>query len=135
MDRLPPSAIGARAEMAVASALHRAGYEIFVPLFAPHSRVDAVVAGPDRLLRVQSKTSRLVRGAITFRTCSNTSNVPLDYRGEVDAFGVFSPELDRVYLVPIDHMPVRRGFLRVMPAANGQRSGIRWAADYEVGPP
>ena len=121
--------------MAVASALHRAGWDVFTPLFAPHSRVDLVAIGRGAVLRVQCKTSTSARGALYFRTCSNTANVPIDYRGEIDAFGVYSPELDRVYLVPIEELPVRGGTLRLEPARNGQRAGVRWAADYLVGPP
>ncbi len=136
MVDVAPSVIGGRAEMAVAGALHRAGYEVFAPLFAAHTRLDLVVRSPDGvLLRVQSKTSRLIRGSIVFRTCSNTANVPLHYRGEIDRFGVYSPELNLVYLVPVADVALRRGFLRHEPARNGQRAGVRWAADYLIGPP
>jgi len=121
--------------MAVAAGLHRAGWEVYTPLFAAHARTDLVAASEGRVLRVQCKTSRLVSGSIVFRTCSNTLNVPEDYRGQVDAFGVYSPELDSVYLVPVDDVALRRGFLRVEPSRNGQRAGIRQAADYLVGRP
>ena len=121
--------------MAVASALHRAGWDVFTPLFAPHSRVDLIVIGPRGVLRVQCKTSRPARGALYFRTCSNTANVPVDYLEQIDAFGVYSPDLHRVYLVPINDLPVRGGTLRLEPARNGQQVGVRWAKDYLVGPP
>lgn len=121
--------------MAVASALQRAGWDVYVPLFGAHSRIDMVAGGSQGLLRVQAKTARLLGGAVVFRSCSNTANVPLDYRGEIDAFGVYSPELDLVYLVPVDEVAQRRGYLRVEPTRNGQRTGIRWAAEYLVGAP
>ena len=121
--------------MAVASALQRAGWDVFVPLFAPHARVDLVIGAGDRLLRVQCKTSRIEKGAVVFRTCSNTGNVPIDYREQVDAFGVFSPERNEVYLVPIAELGVRGCSLRIDPPRNGQTVGIRWASDFLVGPP
>ena len=121
--------------MAVASALHRVGRRVFIPLFDAQSRVDLVVDGANGLEKVQVKTSLLRGGSIVFRTCSNTANTPLDYRGDVDAFGVFSPELCLVYLVPINEVALRRGYLRVDPPRNGQGLGIRWAVDYLVGPP
>ncbi len=121
--------------MAVAAALHHAGWEVFTPLFAPHSRVDLIALGAGRVVRVQCKTSRSAQGALFFRTCSNTANVPLDYRNEIDAFGVYSPDLDRVYLVPVGQVGIRGCHLRVDAPRNGQRAGVRWAADYLVGPP
>lgn len=121
--------------MAVASALMRAGMRVYVPFFAADSRVDLVAERDDGLLRVQSKTARFLGGSVFFRTCSNTANRPVDYRGEVDAFGVYSPDLDRVFLVPVEDVPLRAAYLRVDPPRNGQTAGIRWAADYAVGPP
>jgi hypothetical protein len=135
MDAVSPSVIGARAEMAVASGLQRAGMDVFVPLFAAHSRVDVIAAGPTGLLRVQCKTARVVPGALFFRTCSNTANIPLDYRDQIDAFGVYSPELDSVYLVPVQDVSIRACHLRIEPTRNHQQAGIRWAADYLIGPP
>ena len=130
-----PSAIGARSEMAVASALQRSGMEVFVPIFAAHARVDLVVQAAAGLLRVQCKTARLLRGSLYFRTHSNTGNIAVDYRAQVDAFGVFSPDLELVYLVPIEHTAPRGCNLRVETPMNGQRHGVRWAADYLIGPP
>jgi hypothetical protein len=51
-----PSTIGARAEMAVAAALHRAGWEVFVPLFAAHSRIDLVGCRGGEPVRIQVKS-------------------------------------------------------------------------------
>ena len=69
-----------------------------------------------------------------FRTCSDTGNVEQDYRGQVDLFGVWSPELERAFLVPIDDVATRRCHLRLGPTANGQARGIRWASDDELRP-
>jgi hypothetical protein len=63
--------------------------------------------GDGGLERVQCKTSRVVGGALIFRPCSNTKNLPRDYQGEVEAFGVYSPERNLVYLVPADGLPAR----------------------------
>jgi hypothetical protein len=57
---LSPSEVGARAELAVATALAKAGHAVFLPLFNGHGRVDLVYEDCDgRLQRVQCKTSRL----------------------------------------------------------------------------
>jgi hypothetical protein len=135
MVALTPSEIGARAEREVSYALERCGWAVYLPMFASHARVDLVALRGDTLVRVQVKTSRVVRGAIAFRVCSNTGNVPEDYRGEVDAFGVYSPDLDRVFLVPIEVTATRMCFLRLAPAANNQVKGTRLAAEFELRPP
>ena len=130
-----PSVIGARAELAVATALWKAGMDVYTPFFAPHLRVDLMAITASAPLRVQCKTSRVIAGVVYFRTCSLTRNVHVDYRGQIDAFGVYSPELDLVYLVPVDEASVRGCSLRLEPTRNNQQAGIRWAADYLIGPP
>lgn len=130
-----PSEIGAIAEREVAYALERAGWSVYLPHLAPHSRVDLIALRGERLLRVQVKTSVVRRGAVAFRTCSNTANVRRGYDGEIDVFGVYCPELDRIYLVPIGDVPTRECSLRLTPARSGQVRGIRLAADYELRAP
>lgn len=129
-----PSDIGARAEREVAFALGRAGWDVFLPLFSPHGRVDMVALRDGVALRVQCKTARLLNGVLCFRTCSNTRNSPRDYVGQVDAFGVYSPDLESTYLVPLEGLGGRGCQLRLGPPANNQVKGVRYARDYEVGP-
>jgi hypothetical protein len=133
--RPTPSSIGARAEAAVAAALVRAGRAVFLPAFAAHDRIDLVYVDGADLVRVQCKTSRLIGDVLRFRTCSNTANVPRGYGGEVDAFGVYSPDTERVYIVPAHDLPTRVCHLRLAPPRNGQRQGVRWAEHYLLGPP
>jgi hypothetical protein len=131
-----PSVIGARAEAAIASALARAGFDVYLPIFAAHGRVDLVYETLDgRLVRAQCKTSRRIGDVVRFSACSNTANQPRDYRGEVDVFCVYSPDLDLVYIVPVEEAPTRAGYLRLTPTRNGQSKGVRWADDYVLGPP
>ena len=118
----------------MATALAHAGWTVYIPLLAPHSRVDLVVNGDGGLHRVQCKTASVRRDALVFRTCSNTGSVLKDYRGEVDLFGVYSPELNAVYLLPVADTPTRICYLRLAPARNGQKRGVRFAADYLVRP-
>jgi hypothetical protein len=135
MARVAPSIVGARSEMAVMSALQRAGMSVFLPICGAHSRTDLVVERDAALLRVQVKTCRLGEGCLVFAACSHTGRVNESYHGQVDAFAVYSPDLDLVYLVPIVDVPLRLCTLRLEPAKNNQASKIRWAADYVIGPP
>lgn len=135
MKLATPTEIGARAEAAVASALVRAGKSVFLPIFGVNTRIDLVYAEDAALVRVQCKTSRVVGEGLIFRTCSNTKNLPRNYEGEVDAFGIYSPALNLVYLVPAIGLPSRMCSLRLEPARNGQQKRVWWARDFLLGPP
>ena len=53
---------------------------------------------------------------------------------EIDAFGAYSSELDRCYLVPIERvLGQKQMHLRLSPAKNCQRLGIHLAEQYELG--
>jgi hypothetical protein len=56
------------------------------------------------------------------------------YYGQADAFGVYCPETDRVYLVPVDTVGPNCATLRVEAPRNNQSKGVRWASDYELRP-
>jgi hypothetical protein len=129
--------VGARAEAAIASALTRAGYDVYVPIFAAHGRVDVLYEKTNgQLVRAQCKTARLRGDVLVFRTSSNTRNQPRDYVGEVDVICVYSPDLNLVYVVQVDEeLPARGGHLRLRPSRNGQQDGVRWAEDHLLGPP
>jgi PD-(D/E)XK endonuclease len=55
------------------------------------------------------------------------------YAGQIDAFAIYCPQVEGVYLVPIGAVQTTTGArLRLEPARNGQTWNIRWARDYEV---
>jgi hypothetical protein len=129
---LTPSEVGARAEREVAYALDRCGWTVYVPLLAPHARVDLIAARGAELLRIQCKNAVLRNQAVAFRPFSNTGNVPKGYAGEIDVFGVYAPELERVFIVPADVPATTCCYLRLEPAKSGQQKGTRLAADFEL---
>jgi len=136
MDRgITPSAIGNRAEAAVASALVRYGRGVYHPAFGSDSRVDLIYMEGARTVRVQCKTAYRIGDTLRFLTCSRTANIARDYVGQVDEFGVYSPATGLVYLVPIEGLPLTQCLLRLSPTRNGQAAGVRWARDYELGQP
>jgi hypothetical protein len=133
---LSPSAVGARTEFAVASALVRAKCSVFLPLFNAHSRIDLVYESLTRdIRRVQCKTGHIEEGTVAFGTCSNTGGVRKTYDGDVDEFGVFCPDNGCVYLVPFADVPTRVARLRLVPTRSGQSKGVRWADTYLLGRP
>jgi hypothetical protein len=139
-DRPHPKRVGDVSQAKVMAALVAAGKSILLP-FGENTRYDIVIDDAGRFVRVQCKTGRLdARGVIRFATASTydhharrNGRERRGYRGEADLFGVYCPQNDRVYLVPVDSLPSTQGCLRVRAPANGQRRLIRWAEEFELG--
>lgn len=133
-----PKAIGDRTTLAVMLALQDTGHTVAVP-FGENTRYDLIIDDGRTLSRIQCKTGRLRLGSVVFPTCSSNAHhsnpkmAQRQYGGQVDFFGVYCPQTDGVYLVPIEDVPTRRvAALRVLPTRNRQRQKIRWAAGYEI---
>ena len=125
------STLGDLAELEVLTALTKAGYRTSVP-FGSY-RYDLVAEVDGKFQRVQVKLGRVVGGKIKFRTVASTAGTHENYLNDADSFGVYCPELDEVYLVPVSDVPAKcAAYLRVDPTLNGQQAGIRWAKDYVV---
>ena len=133
------TAKGDLAELEVAMALMRAGRKVLRPL-STGLRYDLVVDDGQRCFtRVQCKMGILRDGAVQFRLYSvNVSRrfIPRTYQGEVDAFGVYCPQTQACYLVPMTVLAANAAFacLRIAPPRNGQVAGIRMASDYVIRP-
>src|SRR5688572_13215314 len=122
---------GNAAEAAVLHAFIEAGIHVLVP-FGGGLSFDLAAALPDgTLLRVQVKSGRIRRGCVEFNTRSTDhGRGALTYRGRADVIAVEVPELNRIFIVPVDDCPVSRGYLRLDPTRNNQKRGIRIATDY-----
>src|SRR5262245_11364890 len=130
-----PSAKGARSEAEILAALVAAGKTVLLP-WGGHHRYDFVLdEGHGRFIRVQCKTGVLRRGALCFRTASADRRRPMGdpYIGQVDAFAVYSPQLNQSFLVPIADLRARQvAALRIIAPASNQQAGIRWATPYAL---
>jgi len=101
------------------------------------SRYDLVIDHDDgRFTRVQCKTGILRHGCVVFRLYSISGHDTRSkaYSGQIDAFGVYCPQTDRCYLVPMSAIAECRLFatLRVEPARNGQRLRTRPAEAFAI---
>jgi hypothetical protein len=128
---MTPSQVGERAEAAVMAALAHSGKRVYIPIGAS-GRCDLVFEDDAGLHRVQVKNGVLRDSIVCFRTASNTKNIPKDYRGDIDFFGVYCHDLESTFLVPVGVVPLRAGYLRVRPTRNGQAQNIRWAEQYRL---
>jgi hypothetical protein len=119
----------------VMAALLKRGIKVLLP-YGDNSRYDLVVEENGQFRRIQCKTARIVCGAIVFSVASSQyhrGGKRQDYKGQIDAFGVFCPDNEKVYIIPIDDLAlVREAKLRLTPPLNSQIKGIRWAAQYEI---
>lgn len=126
--------IGDLSEAMVFAALLRAGKVVLHP-FGDNQRYDLVIDEKGIFKRVQVKTGRIIRGAISFPTCSSYAHrkrPSKDYKGQIELFGVYVPKMDKVYLVPVNVVGTRCALLRLEKPKNCQSKNIRWAKDYEL---
>ncbi len=126
-------AIGERTEAQVLAALLKKGLTVLIP-FGDNQRYDLVIDENGKFTRIQCKTGRLKKGAIAFNTCSIDVNTQKrkSYYGEADLFGIYCPETDKCYLIPVRDCGKRETKLRVLPAKNNNKINIRLASDYEI---
>ncbi len=139
---------GLEAHTAILYALVSKGEEVLIP-WANHLRYDLAFvryeggflsAKEPRLYRVQCKMARLTDdGSCIIFNAFNT--IPGEggrragykgYKGEVEYFGIYSPETGKCYLVPVDVVPIAGARLRLTKSRNNQEKGVRWAKDYEI---
>lgn len=130
--------VGDRTEAIVMAALLQVYDSVLIP-FGNGRRYDLVVDNGVSFLRIQCKTGRLRNGSIRFNAQSQNPKDRMGkgvgYRGQVELFGVYCPDTQKVYLVPPEDVSETYGFLRVEPAKNGQSKGIRMADQYELNKP
>lgn len=134
--------MGERSEAIIIGKLVYSGYTVLKP-YGENQRYDMVIEDAERQFwRVQCKTAWLSKDqkTIPFNSCSNhyaytwqkNTMSRKHYRGEVDYFAVYSPDKDKVYLIPVDHVGICSASLRLVPAKSSNQHGIRKAEDYEL---
>jgi hypothetical protein len=124
--------IGESSEAQILAALLKNGKVVLKP-FGDNQRYDLVVDDHGRFVRIQCKTGRLKGGAIIADATSSYAHRgrgKKGYKGEADVLGVYCPETDSVYLIPIDEAKTAV-CLRVEEAKNKQKKNIVWAEDYK----
>jgi PD-(D/E)XK endonuclease len=132
---LTPTVKGSIAEAVLAAEAVKAGIMVLRPVVEGR-RYDLVFDLGDRMLRVQCKSGRHKGGGVIVHT-RTSRHTPQGYvwttygPDEIDALGVYCPQIDRCYLLPIDLVAGRSAIhLRLVAAANNQRASIHFAADF-----
>ncbi|HTK11996.1 MAG TPA: group I intron-associated PD-(D/E)XK endonuclease [Ktedonobacteraceae bacterium] len=127
-------------EIMVLARLTQLGYRCLIP-WGHDCRYDIAIDDDGELVRIQCKTARYLeeRGdiefntAITYARVGGKPHIRKGYTGEADYFGVYSPDIGKVYLVPVkDVPPCSKAILRLEATKNNQQKGVKWAKDYEI---
>jgi hypothetical protein len=123
--------VGEISEAVVIAELVKSGKTVLLP-FGDNKRYDLVVDDNGNFTRIQIKTAWVKNGCLTFNTSSVSpfTNKRTDYKGEADMFMVYSPDLDKVYCIPVNEAPTGSMMLRFEEPKKTQMT-IKWAKDYE----
>lgn len=114
------------------AAFAKRGFEVLVPFGDGHP-YDLAVELETSMLRVQCKRAWPSKGCLTFNSHSTDhGHGRRSYLGLADIFGIYFPQNDNVYLVPVHEIVSVKGSLRLEPTRNNQRRGVRFAADYQM---
>jgi hypothetical protein len=123
---------GNAAEAAVLNAPVMADLLVLVP-WGEGSPYDLMVDSGREVIKVQVKCGRIRDDCIAFNTCgTDHGRGRQDYIGKADVFGVHAPQLDRVYVVPVEECARYVARLRLVPSCNNQQRGVRYAGDYAI---
>lgn len=123
-------------KLKIMSVLLQSGKTILTP-FTENCRYDLVFEDENGFHKVQCKTGKLVNGSITFRCASvykvKGITISRSYtKQEIDFYGVYCPQVDRCYLVPVEDAGKFMMKLRYdlpLPNRNGHQH-LRWASEY-----
>ena len=127
-------------EIMVLARLIQLGYKCLIPWGHDH-RYDIAVDDDGKLVRIQCKTARYIKERsclafntmITYARVGGKPHIRKGYKGEADYFGVYSPDMGKVYLVPVEDAPGGgMATLRLDATKNNQQKGVSWAKDYEI---
>lgn len=114
------------------AALMKTDRTVLIP-FGDGHKYDLAVDDNGRLVRIQCKAGRLINGCILFNTVtSRRDGSAVNYYDEADAFGVYCPGTNSVYLVPIKDVAGSEGRLRVAETKKKQAHDVRWADPYKI---
>ena len=129
---------GAIAEAAIVKTALELGYGVYRPA-VEGGRYDLIFDTGSELQRVQCKWSPLHGSVIVIRSYSTrraaVGLVRNTYKsGDFDLLVAYCAALDRCYAVPYERIDGATHLqLRIAPARNNQRLGVREASDYEFG--
>lgn len=130
--------IGEISETAIILRFLQLGYIVLTP-YGGNQRYDLVIEDhKEKLWRIQSKSAWIDKDGTVLKFDTANHNVTgknrqlRHYRGQCDYFALYSAELNKVYLIPVDEVGTTKAHLRLTPPKNKNQYGYRMASDYEL---
>ena len=115
--------------------------EYSIPVYIPYGdteRIDLIADFNGKLNKIQVKsTDKSANGVFEFCLRTTTKNTQISQSkyytsDQVDYFVFYTKENDEVYIVSYEDCATTSVKLRLVPPANGQKTGIKMAADYTL---
>jgi hypothetical protein len=123
------------AEAAVLLRLLQLGKTVSIP-YGENARYDLVFEEQGKFYTVQCKLGRLRKDSIKFNLCSvykiKGKLVKRSYGDSIDYYGVYSPDLHKVYLVPSREVKKREATLKLGIPKFRNQNGFRLAENFEI---
>lgn len=129
---MKPQERGDLTEAAVLNGLMQDGFSISQP-FDDNQRYDFIADDGSNLYRIQAKTARLKDDKIKFDCANSVANTiemtKKTYTDkQIDAFVVYSPNLDNLYWVPVNDAPKTCMTLRL----EGTHANANYVENYKL---
>ena len=135
MKELTSKQKGNLTELQCITAFYKLGYQVSIP-YGENSRYDFIADIEGKLIKIQVKTSRLVKENEAFKFACRSTNVNANgntyhryTKEQIDYFCTFWE--NQCYLVPVEECSIEKT-LRFCYPKNGQKKGISLATDYEL---
>lgn len=125
--------IGEKSEGMLLAKFLQKGWIVLIP-FGDNQRYDFVIDRGNGFERVQVKTGRLRNGCIKFPARSSYGHRGAkhkSYQGQIDLFGVYCLDNEKIYLVPIGNLK-SYGTLRIEEPKNNQKENIILAEKFLI---
>lgn len=133
-ENIHPKERGHQSEAAVLHELVKRGVTVLEP-FGDNERYDFVINIEGKFYRLQIKTARIENGRLQFETRSTgtlTRSIEKEtYAGDVDAFIVYSPDIERTFAVEIADAPATSMSLRLKEPKKSSPN-INWAENHSL---
>ena len=127
-----------KGDTAIITRFLQLGYIVLIP-YGGNQRYDLVIEDADgQFWRIQCKSAWIDEDGTVLKFDTANHNVTgknrqlRHYRGQCEYFAVYSEELNKIYLIPVDQVGAARAHLRLTPPKNKNQYGYRMASDYEL---
>jgi len=125
-----PKDVGEISELKFIIEFRKRNMPVYIP-YGDNNPADMVIEIRDKFYKIQVKTAHKYGSGFRF----NSIRFGRDYVGEADFFGVYYPENNRCYLIPIDDTAIKPFTLSLDPMRKNRNTdlAINYELDFSLG--